>query len=146
MFLFCRVTYGGSLPALFIIMNKQLHWSNRVLVVGSRLEEGLLKRSQTFVKIVTQTHEIKPTKPTGCPTKHDPHGFCLISLATNMLEIWDIIYWKGGIPSFVWSTKTFLYDIREPRYKQIKMGYQISKCLNMGKYSVWKSDTAAIYA
>ena len=39
----------------------------------------------------------------------------------------------GGIPSFVWSTKTFLYDIREPRYKQIKMGYQNSKCLNIGQ-------------
>ena len=73
-------------------------------------------------------------------------SFCLISLATNMLESWDIIHWKGGIHSFVWSTKTFLYDIREPRYKQIKMGYQISKCLNIGKSSVWKSDTAAIYA
>ena len=84
--------------------------------------------------------------PTGCPTKHDPHGFCLISLATNMVETWDIIHWKGGIHSFVWSTKTFLYDIWEPRYKQIKMGYQISKCLNIEKSSVWKSDTAAIYA
>ena len=73
-------------------------------------------------------------------------SFCLISLATNMLEGWDIIHWKGGIHSFVWSTKTFLYDIWEPRYKQIKMGYQISKCLNIGKSSVWKSDTAAIYA
>ena len=40
---------------------------------------------------------------------------------------------KGGINSFVWSTKAFLYDIREPRYKQIKMGYQISKCLNIGQ-------------
>ena len=44
---------------------------------------------------------------TGCPTKHDPHGFCLISLARNMLENWDIIHWKGGIHSFVWSTKIF---------------------------------------
>ena len=32
-----------------------------------------------------------------------------------------------------WSTKTFLYDIWEPRYKQIKMGYQMSKCLNIGQ-------------
>ena len=61
------------------------------------------------------------------------HSFCLISLATNMLEAWDIIHWKGGIPSFVWSTKTFLYDIQEPRYKQIKIGYQISKSLNIGQ-------------
>ena len=74
------------------------------------------------------------------------HSFCLISLATNMLESWDITHWKGGIHSFIWSTKTFLYNIRELRYKQIKMEYQISKCLNIEKSSVWKSDTAAIYA
>ena len=60
-------------------------------------------------------------------------SFCLISLATNMLESWAIIHWKGGIHRFVWSTKTFLFDIREPRYKQIKMGYHISKCLNIGQ-------------
>ena len=47
-------------------------------------------------------------------------SFCLISLATNMLEDWDMT-WS------IWSTKTFLYDIRGPRYKEIKMGYQISK-------------------
>ena len=29
----------------------------------------------------------------------------------NTLEGWDIIYLKGGIPSSVWSTKTFLYGI-----------------------------------
>ena len=73
-------------------------------------------------------------------------SFCLISLATNMQESWDIIHWKGGIHSFVWSTKTFLYDIREPRYMQIRMGYQISKCLNIGKSSALKSDSATIYA
>ena len=60
-------------------------------------------------------------------------SFCLISLAANMLEGWDIIHWKGGIHSFVWSTKTFLCDIWEPRYKQNKIGYQISKCLNIGQ-------------
>ena len=73
-------------------------------------------------------------------------SFCLISLVTNILGSWDIIHWKGGIHSFVWSTKTFLYDIWEPRYKQIKMGYQILKCLNIGKSSVLKYDTALIYA
>ena len=62
------------------------------------------------------------------------HRFCLISLTKNILEGWDIIHLKGDIHSFVWSTKTFLYYIREPRYKQIKMGYWISKCLNMGQY------------
>ena len=80
------------------------------------------------------------------PSLNSHHRFCLISLATNMLQGWDIIHWKGGIHSFVWRTKTFLYDNREPRYKQIKMGYQISKYLNTEKSSVWKSDTAAIYA
>ena len=74
------------------------------------------------------------------------HRFCLISLTKSMLEGWDIIHWKGRIHSFVWSTKTFLYDIWEPRYKQIKIGYQISKCLNIEKFCVWKSDTVAIYA
>ena len=49
-------------------------------------------------------------------------SFCLISPATNMIDSWDIISWKGGIHSFVWSTKTFLYDIRALRCKQIKMG------------------------
>ena len=44
-------------------------------------------------------------------------SFGLIALATNMLEGWGIIHWKGGIHSFVWSTKTFLYDIRELRYE-----------------------------
>ena len=63
-------------------------------------------------------------------------SFCSISLVTNMLEGWDIIHWKGGIYSFVWSTKTFLCDIREPRYKQIKMEYQTSKCLDIEKSSV----------
>ena len=42
---------------------------------------------------------------------------CLISLPTNMLEGWDIIHLKSGIHSSVWSTKTFLYNKREPRYK-----------------------------
>ena len=36
-------------------------------------------------------------------------SFCLISPAMNLLE--------GVIQSSVWSTKTFLYDIKELRYK-----------------------------
>ena len=52
----------------------------------------------------------------------------LLNFSTkNILECWDIIHWKGGIHSFVWSTKTFLYDIREPRYKQIKIGFRFKK-------------------
>ena len=40
----------------------------------------------------------------------------------------------------VWSTKTFLYDIREARYKNIKMGYQITKVLYIGQSSSLKFD------
>ena len=40
----------------------------------------------------------------------------LMSPATNMLDGWDISHLKGGIRSSVWSTKTFLHNIREPRF------------------------------
>ena len=46
-----------------------------------------------------------------------PRSFGLISLSTNILEGWGIFHLKGGIHSFVWCSKTFLYDIRELRYK-----------------------------
>ena len=49
----------------------------------------------------------------------------IISPAINMLEGCDISHLKGGIHCSVSSTKTILYNIREPRYKQIKMRYQI---------------------
>ena len=67
------------------------------------------------------------------------------SLATNMLESWDLYHSKGEIHSSVWSTKTFLYDIREPRKKKIKMGYHISKFLNIGQSSFLKSDVPYCY-
>ena len=44
---------------------------------------------------------------------------------------------KGGIHI---SYHNILYDIRELRYKQIKMGYQISKVLYIGQSSALKSD------
>ena len=69
---------------------------------------------------------------------HQKVGF--ISLATNMLEGWDIFHLKSGIHSSVWSTKKILYDIRKLRYQQIKMGYQISKDLHTGETCVLKSD------
>ena len=69
----------------------------------------------------------------------------LISLATNMLEGWDIIHLKGEIHSSIWSTKTFLYDIRELRYKLNNMRYQILEILNNGQSNIFKSDTAKIY-
>ena len=58
-----------------------------------------------------------------------------------MLEGWDISHLKGEINSCVWSTKIFLNDIRELRYKQNNMEYKIS---NNEQYYILKSDTAAI--
>ena len=57
-----------------------------------------------------------------------------------MLDGWDISHLKGGICSSVWSTETFLHDIREPRYKQSNMGCQISRILNdesIGYLEIW---------
>ena len=64
----------------------------------------------------------------------------LTKMATNVPEGWDIIHLKGEVHSSVWSTKTLLYDVREPRYKEIKMGYQITKVLDIGQSSSLKSD------
>ena len=57
-----------------------------------------------------------------------------------------IFYWKDGIHSSVWSTKTFLYHIREPRYKQNNMWYLISRISNNKQSNIFKSDTILIYA
>ena len=37
-----------------------------------------------------------------------------------------------NVGSIAPSTTTFLYNIREPRYKQIKMGHHISRKSNIG--------------
>ena len=73
--------------------------------------------------------------------KNAPLWVCLISLARNILEGWYIFHFKGGIHGSIWSTKTFLYDIREPRYKRNNMEYHISKFLNIEQSSVLKTDT-----
>ena len=44
---------------------------------------------------------------------------------------------KGDIHSFVSSTSSFLCDIGEPRYKQNKMGYQISRMRNTVLLQCW---------
>ena len=67
-------------------------------------------------------------------------SFCVIFLATNVPEGWDIINLKGEVHSSVWSTQTFLYDNMVPRYKKIKMEYQITKVLDIGHSSSLKSD------
>ena len=64
---------------------------------------------------------------TGCPKKNVLKIVSIISPATKMLEGWDISHLKGGIDSSVQSTKTFLYIIREPRYKQNNNWYLISR-------------------
>ena len=66
---------------------------------------------------------------------------CSISPVTNMLKVWYTLHLKGRIHRFVWSTKTFLYNIREPRYKLNKIGYQISKVLYIGESNVLRTDT-----
>ena len=48
-------------------------------------------------------------------------------LDKDMLEALDIFHMKSGIRRFIWSTKTFLYDIREPRYKENNLRYQKSR-------------------
>ena len=66
------------------------------------------------------------------------HFACLISLATNMLEGWDIIHLKGEIHSSV--------NIMELRQNQSNMGYQISRILNNDQHYIVKPDTTANYA
>ena len=50
-----------------------------------------------------------------------------------------IFYLKGWIHTSVWSTKKFLYDIRKPRYKQIKAGYQNLKKMDIRQSRVMNS-------
>ena len=52
---------------------------------------------------------------------------CLISLAMNISEGWDISQFKGHILRRVLSSNPFPYNIREPKYKQNNMEHKISK-------------------
>ena len=69
----------------------------------------------------------------------------MLSPATTILEGWYILHLKGGIHSSAWSTKTFAYNVREPRYKQNNKGYNISRIWNNEQSHILKSDTAAIH-
>ena len=60
---------------------------------------------------------------TGCPKKNVPKIVWIICPAANMLDGWDFSHLRDGICSSVWSTKTYMCDIREPRYKEIKIVY-----------------------
>ena len=92
LFMFKVTVFSASL----LIYRKRFSLLHKVVSSGSRI----IRQNSYRVSITKRSR-----------------SFCLISLATNMLEGLDIIHWKGGIHSFVWSTKTFLYDILEPRYK-----------------------------
>ena len=70
-------------------------------------------------------------------------SFCLISPAINILEGYDIIHLNGDIHRYVLSTSSFLCDIGEPRYKQNKMGYQISRIRNTVLLRCWQKKRLA---
>ena len=74
------------------------------------------------------------TSRTGCFRKNFTLGISIIFPVINMLEGYGIFHLKGGIHSSVLSTKTFFYDIRNLRYKLIKMENQIWKILDIGQY------------
>ena len=76
---------------------------------------------------------------TGCPEKCIQVCLNNISCYKNAKRLGHILF-KGGIHGYVWSTKTFLSNIREPIYRKIKIGYQISKSLDIGQSSVLESD------
>ena len=64
---------------------------------------------------------------TGCPRKKFLLGFDLISLATSSEESWDIPKMKGDIHRGIFGASSFLWDIRELRYRQNKTWYQMIK-------------------
>ena len=86
--------------------------------------DGLDLRTEMYFGLPDNLSKGFPKNIQGVQKKMS-RSFCLIPLAKNMLEGKDIINLKAGIHSFVWSTKTFLYNIWQSRYKQMKMGYQI---------------------
>ena len=53
---------------------------------------------------------------------------------------------RGGTHRSFLSTKTSIYDISAPRYKQTKIGYQTKKNLDIGKSIVLKSDIPYCFA
>ena len=87
---------------------------------------------------LSSLHSILPRKlaiqkqvGTGCLKKTSHLEFLHFTTTIKMIECWDIFHLKGGIHSSVLSTKTFLSNIRKLRYKQIKLGYQISKIIDI---------------
>ena len=85
-----------------------------------------MKQKSVFLRILSSFFAKISTPGMGEGNKGWPkrnltkmhRSFCVIFLDTNMPEGWDIIHLKGD--SSVWSTKTFLYDIRVPRGSKSK--------------------------
>ena len=106
---------------------------------------SILNISHNFLFFSSSLLPSSASTSTSTPTyrvsrKKMRRSFCLISPIIYILESWDIIHLKGGIHSFVWSTKTFLYDIREPRWKQIKLGIRFQNVWILDNLIVLKSD------
>ena len=80
---------------------------------------------------VLRGHHGDTVLSTGCPKKMPHFGFCWISLVENILEGWNIFHFKGGSHKSIPSTKTFLCEIRKPRYKLNNIGYDIPNILSI---------------
>ena len=73
------------------------------------------------------------------------HNLCLISLVRNILEGWDVSHIKGDILRHVSSSNQFLYNTREPKYKQNNRGHQISEFLLLDIPYLFTSNSAPWY-
>ena len=123
-----------AILTIYQLINQSMPWRRNLLVLSKLSYTNLIPQIQ-----------INTTGFSKNPHHKVLLGFSSIVLASNMLEGWYIFHSKGGIHSCVWSTKPFLYDIKEPRYKQIKMRRQI-KINSIGQTSVLKSDVPYCFA
>ena len=64
----------------------------------------------------------------------------IITLAMNILGGWDQFNLKGDTLRRASSSSSFLYNIKELKYKQNKMGHQISKKLDFQISIFLRSD------
>ena len=57
-----------------------------------------------------------------------------------ILEGWDIFHFEGDILRHVSSSTSFLYNIKEPKYKENNIGHQISRHKIVQYIDFFKSD------
>ena len=96
----------------------KLNFDSRRIKIVSEIKSWVMNKKWRNMKIK------------GCTKKKSLNlrrSFRLISLAAYMLEGWNITHLTSEIHTSVWSTKTFLYDIREPRYSNSKWGTRFEK-------------------